>query len=201
MKKNIYTLITFFIVSLSMTVFTSCEDEEIASTLEGTWAGDMYVEHEWSGRWYVTDYSEVTFLRDPYHYSSGQGYWVDYFNTKTPWGQKHYANHITWSVRNGVINIYFIEDDVDMQIRDYQLSNRRFEGQVYASDGAWYDFSLRYVASPESYDDYYWGYDDRYFYAKKNSMMEETDSVTSVVPQQTTDASHSSHHRRVVKRN
>lgn len=187
MKKNYYFIISFFFAAISMMSLSSCEDEEIANTLEGTWEGQMYVEHEWNGSWYETDYSEVTFLRDPYRYSSGDGYWVDYFKTRTPWRHDYYANHIRWNVKNGVINIYLIEDDIELNIRNYRLNDSRFSGEVYGSDGSWYEFSLRHVASPVRYDDYYWGFDYYdYYYAKDCNIINDETITRSAVPEKVT---------------
>lgn len=197
MKKNFYFIATMFFALMSVMTMTSCEDEEIARTLEGTWEGNMYVEHEWSGQWYETDYSEVTFLRDPYRYSSGEGYWVDYFRGYTPWGHRYYANHIKWNVNNGVINIYFIEDDVDLRIRDYRLNDNYFSGQVYGSDGRWYDFSLRHLSRPYRYDDYYWGYDEYYYAKSANNLLNDNDSV---ITRSNSTPVPASHNRRVMKK-
>ena len=50
MKKTFKTLATLFLLALISLSFTSCEDEMIASTLEGTWEGNMYISSEWEGR-------------------------------------------------------------------------------------------------------------------------------------------------------
>lgn len=178
MKKKFYMFASLLLATIGMMSLSSCEiDEsnEISYTLEGTWSGQMHVEYEWDGYWYETSRSEVTFLRDPYRYSSGDGYWVDYFKGRVPWRYDYIANHIEWKVRNGNIYIYFIEDDMDMVIRNYRLSNNRFVGEVYASDGAWYDFDLRRTGYV-SYDNYYWGWDD-YYYAKGNNPSFTDDAV------------------------
>ena len=74
--KKISTLITAMLAVLLSFTFTSCdEDSDIAYTLEGTWKGNMYVSSTYNGRTYDTTYSEICFLRDPYTYSSGTGYW------------------------------------------------------------------------------------------------------------------------------
>ena len=58
MKKTFKTLATLFLLALISLSFTSCEDEMIASTLEGTWEGNMYISSEWEGRVYDATYSE-----------------------------------------------------------------------------------------------------------------------------------------------
>jgi hypothetical protein len=159
--KKIFTMLTMAMMALA---FTSCEDEYIADTLEGTWTGNMYISSEWDGRYYDATSTEVTFLRDPFTFTSGSGYWVDYYSN-APWD--YVANHIDWNVNNGVIRIYFREERTSIEIHDYRLNNHRFVGTIY-DNGNFVDFELYNVSRPNSYwDDYRWGYDswyDDYYY-------------------------------------
>ena len=106
MKKQFFLLMVAMMGLISVS-FTSCDDEEIAKTLEGTWKGDMYVTSEWEGKYYEAIYTEITFLKDPYAFSSGTGYWVDYYSD-APWD--YVANHIDWRVDLGDIHVKFIEE-------------------------------------------------------------------------------------------
>lgn len=159
--KKIFTMLTMAMMALA---FTSCEDEYIADTLEGTWTGNMYISSEWDGRYYDATSTEVTFLRDPFCFTSGSGYWVDYYSN-APWD--YVANHIDWTVNNGVIRVYFREEGTSIEIRDYRLNHNRFVGTIYDS-GNLVDFELYNVSRPYGYwDDYRWGYDswyDDYYY-------------------------------------
>lgn len=157
MKKLLLTGF-YAIMTAMMLTLTSCEDEYVASTLEGTWEGNMYVEYEWYGQYYKTSRSEVCFNLDPFRFKRGDGYWVDYFPGRTPWSTTYYANHIRWTVENGIINIYFIEDDCLLSIRNYRINDSYFAGEVYGSDGSWREFRLRHTSSP-NWNDYTWGYD------------------------------------------
>ena len=96
MKKLLYA----FAMMTTLFTLTSCEDERIANTLEGTWSGNMYISTRYDGRVYDATYTEVTFLKNPYAYSSGEGYWVDYYSD-APWD--YVANHIEWSVDYGTM--------------------------------------------------------------------------------------------------
>ncbi len=164
--KKIYTLLAIMLTC----ALTSCdwltEDEDIAYTLEGTWQGEMYIKSTWGSRTYNSTYSEVTFLKDPYRYSNGDGYWVDYYSD-APWD--YVANHISWRVDNGNIYVHFREEGTSVVISDYRLSNSRFSG--YIADGD-YDihFNLTHISSP-NWDRYsHWGYDgwyDEYYYARQ----------------------------------
>ena len=152
--KKIYTMLMIAMMAL---VFTSCEDEYIADTLEGTWSGNMYFSSTWDGRTYDITRTEITFLKDPYTYASGSGYWVDYYSG-APWD--YVANHINWDVRNSVIYVYFIEDGDRLEIRDYHLNSNRFTGVIYDGSNV-VDFEL-YNTSRPYYDNYYWGFDSWY---------------------------------------
>ena len=155
---------------LSMS-FVSCEwndDDEIAYTLEGTWKGNMYVSSEWDGRTYDATYSEICFLRDPYRYSSGTGYWVDYYSN-TGWGRNYVANHIEWTVNYRTITVYFVE-----------------EGTIYDGESR-VDFRLTHTSSP-NWNNYYYGWDDYYYddyyYAKKNVIdFDSMEAAGSGVPE------------------
>ena len=136
---------------------TSCDDQRIANTLEGTWSGNMYISSSYNGRVYDATYSEVTFLKNPYAYSSGEGYWVDYYSD-APWD--YVANHIEWTVDFGTIKVYFKEEGTSIRIRDYHLNNDRFYGTIN-DNGRPVDFELWRVSS-RNWNTYQWGYDSWY---------------------------------------
>ena len=128
-------------------IFTAC-DSDIAYTLEGTWEGDMFQEYYWEGTTYSPSYTQVTFLRDPYTYSSGEGYWVDYFDSWIPWKNTVITNHTDWTVKDGNIYIHLYEDNIDFTIRDYHLDEDLFRGELIGSDGSFGRFHLHYVGLP-----------------------------------------------------
>ena len=155
----------YLYILMLMPVFalTSCEDAEIASTLEGTWKGNMYISTEHGGEIYEATYTEITFEIDPFYFSKGSGYWVDYYDTGRYHITRDYvANHIDWEVNNRTIYIYFREEGTSMRISDYRLSNNRFYGTLY-DGGRIVDFDLDHTYSPrwDRYD--YWGYDNWYY--------------------------------------
>lgn len=169
--KKLYTLMTIALLAVLSMSFASCnflwnDDDEIAYTLEGTWQGNMYVSSEWNGRVYDATYSEICFLRDPYRYSSGKGYWVDYYDNYG-WGRNYVANHIDWTVEYGTIKVYFVEERVTIWIEDYRLNDNYFTGVIYDGSNR-VKFRLRHVDSPNWYN-YEWGWND-YYYAKPNDM-------------------------------
>ncbi len=170
------------LMALMGITFTACEDEFIADSLEGTWSGDMYVSSYYDGRDYYATYSEITFSIDPFRFTKGSGYWVDYYSG-APWD--YVANHISWRVDNGNIYIHFLDDNSSVVISDYHLSGSRFSG--YIADGD-YDvhFNLRHVASPNMDSYSYWGYDEwyddwYYGYYSRQTRSADTDT-TSVMP-------------------
>ena len=157
--KKIYALLPMIFAVLISATFTSCEDDdEIATTLEGTWQGNMRIKSSYRGRTYYATRTEVTFLRDVYRYSSGDGYWVDYYSS-APWD--YVANHISWNVSYGNIRIHFIEEDTEFVISDYHLNDDRFEGTLW-DDDQHVSFTLYHTSSPnwDRYD--HWGYSHFY---------------------------------------
>ena len=140
--------------------FTACDwddDSAVAYTLEGTWKGNMYVNTYYNGNTYYATATEITFLRDPYRYSSGDGYWVDYYS-RAPWD--YVANHIRWTVNRGRISVYFVEEGSELEIYDYHLNDNRFTGYIAEYDND-VEFSLYHVSSP-NWSSYRWGYDAWY---------------------------------------
>lgn len=170
--KKLMSIISMLLLALTATTLVSCDDDsDIATTLEGTWRGNMEVNTYYDGRDYQAVYSEICFVQDPYTYSSGTGYWIDYYQD-SPWRNNQVANHIKWTVSNGVINVYFVEEGTSLQIRDYRLYNGYFESTIYY-DNQTVNFSLKQVSSPNWNNFTDWGYDyygDYYDggYAKKN---------------------------------
>lgn len=168
--KKLMSIISMLLLALTATTLVSCDDDsDIATTLEGTWKGKMELRTEYQDQYYQVISSEICFLQDPYSYSSGTGYWIDYYQ-RSPWRNNKVANHIQWTVSNGVINVYFVEERTSRQIRDYRLYNGYFEGTIYY-DNQTVNFRLQQVASPNwnSYTDWDDYYDDYYGgYAKKN---------------------------------
>lgn len=174
MKKRLHTIMTAIMLAALSFSFTSCEDEAIASTLQGTWEGNMYISSEWDGRVYNATYTEIEFLPSSFSYTSGSGYWVDHYSG-APWD--YIANHIDWRVDDQVITVYFREEKTSIQIYDYRLNDKYFKGTIY-DNGTYVDFSLVHTSSP-NWDEYnYWGYDGWYYYdgwygySKKQNSME-----------------------------
>jgi len=151
--KKIYSYTMMALIATIIIAFTSCEDEKIARTLEGTWRGNMYISTYYGDRSYDATYTEITFLKDPTTFSSGNGYWVDYYSD-APWG--YVANHIDWTVNSGVIKVHFFEEDTWIRISDYYLSDDRFYG-VLDDNGRRVDFELYHTSSP-NWGNYHWGY-------------------------------------------
>ena len=170
--KKIYALLPMIFAVLMSATFTSCEDEEIADTLEGTWQGNMRIKSSYSGRTYYATRTEVTFLRDVYRYRSGDGYWVDYYSN-APWD--YVANHIAWKVDHGDILIHFIEEDTEFVISDYRLNNNRFEGTLWDNNQR-VDFTLYHTSSPN------WGRYDHWGYSHFYTRGEEGDSTATEKP-------------------
>ena len=154
--KKITSLMAMLLLAMAPFAFTSCADDDdiIADTLEGTWKGKMYVYHTYDGQDYEAVWSEISFDNKVWHNARGKGYWVDHYSNTMGWGHDYVANHITWKVRDEVIYVHFVEDDYDIEIRNYRLNNHHFEGTIY-DNGDTVDFYL-------SHTDY--GYNSNYWY-------------------------------------
>ena len=172
--KKLYTLMLMALMGLT---FTACEDEFIADSLEGTWSGDMYVSSYYNGHDYYATHTEVTFEIDPFRFTKGSGYWVDYYRS-APWD--YVANHISWRVDNGNIYIRFLDDNSSVVISDYRLTDSRFSG--YIADGD-YDvhFNLRHISSPNWSNYSNWGYDEWYYDGYYSRQTRSADNDSTVV--------------------
>lgn len=165
------------LMAMMAITFTACEDEYIADTLEGTWSGNMYVYSYYDGRDYYATRTEITFNLDPFRFTKGSGYWVDYYSG-APWD--YVANHISWRVDNGNITVYFHEDGTSIVISDYHLSDSHFSGYIADGDNDVH-FSLVHTSSP-NWDTYeYWGYDGwyEYDYYSRSTRSADGDSLTT----------------------
>ena len=168
--KKLYKMMMMVLVGVMAVSLTACEDQAIARTLEGTWSGNMYIHSEYNGRYYDATRTEITFLKDPYRYSSGTGYWVDYYSG-APWD--YVANNIEWKVDLRTIYVYFVEEGTSLEIRDYSLNGNQFSG--YINDhGTQVDFELYNISRP-SYSNYRWGYDS--WYGRTRSAGEAGDGI------------------------
>lgn len=157
MKPNLKKILLAPVLLLaSLFSMISC-DSFIASSLEGTWSGDMYVVSHYNGHYYKSTGCNIEFIGDPMSMHSGYGYWVDYYSG-APWD--YMAYHIRWTVDNRVIYVHFLEDDYRLEIHDYNLDDRRFYGNVYY-DGEHRYFELYHTSSP-NWDNFH--YYDRYDY-------------------------------------
>lgn len=180
--KTFTKTLTWMMMAMLAFTFVSCDDDdEIARTLEGTWRGNMYVYADWGNYSVNASYTEVCFLKDPYRYSSGTGYWVDYYDDYYWGGTNRVASHIEWKVDLGRIHIYFVEDDDYVDIYNYSLNDDRFRGYISWRDGSRNEFELYHVSSPNwgSYSHWGYGYYDNYYYSKPASMQDDPDLVDS----------------------
>ena len=168
--KKLYTMMMTAAMAIA---FTACEDERIAQSLEGTWSGNMYVSSYYDGREYYATHTEITFDIDPFRFTKGSGYWVDYYS-EAPWD--YVANHIDWSVDNRRITVHFEEENSTLVIEDYRLTDDRFTGYIAYGD---YDvnFNLVHISSPNWNNYNRWGYDawyDDYYYSRQTRSNDST---------------------------
>lgn len=181
MKRKLNQLIlSLFTLLVSVGAFSSC-DSMIATSLEGTWEGNMYFASYYDGRYYYSNYTEIEFLLDPMKFKTGRGFWVDYYSN-APWD--YVANHFTWTVQDRSIYIHLMEDDYDIEIRDYTLDDETFYGYVFY-EGEQRKFTLYHTSSP-NWDEYHYGtgyyYDDYYYYSPKRMPADSVGADADSVP-------------------
>ena len=115
MKK----ILTFLFLAVTAMTFVSCNDDEIAATLDGVWEGQVSL-----GRWNSYQYVDIEFYRDGY--SAGNGVEYDYQSNGT-----YIECPFTFKVVNGTI---FMEygDGSRVAIPDnYTLTETTFSGDFY----------------------------------------------------------------------
>lgn len=182
MKK----LISFFtVLVIALVTLTSCdEDYMISYDLKGTWEGNLRIENDYNGKIYEITKTYIEFIPYENNRTKGTGYWVDYYSN-APWDK--WANHIEWSVNNGIIWIHFVEDRTNIEIHDFSLSNNYFKGWFYDDDRTICNFNMYHTSKGnwDSYnhwgysytDAYYDGYYDGYYNTWSKSTRSSNDSI------------------------
>ena len=167
--KKLTTLLTMALIALMSLSFTSCdEDSDIAYTLDGTWTGNMQVVY--GG--YESTRTVIRFIQNDGVYS-GTGYWIDYYGGNYWHGNNYVANRITWTVRNGNIYIYLEDEDSEVVIYDYSLSDGAFYGYVDAENGKRARFTMYKDGGSYNWRGYdYWDDSWDYGYNKHDSSLD-----------------------------
>lgn len=178
--KKLFTLLAMIMMAIGSMSLTSCSDDDyIGLTLDGCWQGNLYMYAQYGGTTYPSYRSQIKFEAG-LGMSKGSGYWVDYYNN-APWS--YHANHISWEVNNGVITIYFIEDDYYVRIYDYNINSSYFSGLIEGEDGKRLEFSLRNTNSV-NWDSYNYGWQS-YGYSKSSTLSRSTDADSTSVEKPT----------------
>ena len=126
--KKIYNYLFVGIVAMLSMTLSSCNDDNIAGTLDGVWEGTVIDNwDDWSWRWkdYTRyQYVDIEFITDPYRYAQGYGYEYDYYS------DGYERVHFTFEVRNEDIYINYADGvHVCIPRRYYTLTDRRFSGE------------------------------------------------------------------------
>lgn len=151
MKKT--TALFIALAALFAVVLTSCEDENIAYDLEGTWKGDMYMVRD--GRY--ASYTQIEFVGNPFSLTRGTGEWLDQYSSRP---NDYFYSRIEWKVKDRKIYIWLLDDcdrngnPFELVIWDYELYGDRFNGYVDYEGGS-KEFNLYRTYDPH-WDDYYY---------------------------------------------
>lgn len=154
--KKFYTNIAVALMAvLTMTAFTSCdEDSDIAYDLDGIWQGTIIGDY-YSDRYGTTrtDYdTEIRFYQNGVFSRSGTGYEID----RESWSGRISEFDFDWTVNNGRIYIAY-SDGYKIVIRDWETyymgSTMRFRGyfEDYYTGETVASFNLVKVAEKYSY--------------------------------------------------
>ena len=154
MKRHYSFLFAFLMASICM--FTSCvdiEDTNQSMALSGEWRGDFgmyYTYIDSRGHEYTFDSYDtyIRFIPDHAYANYGTGTQVDYYEYG-PYEYQYY--HFTWSVNNGVINMYYDYDhDLDTRISNYHMTNDYLSGNFPFSNSSFrlYKVSDYYCWTP-----------------------------------------------------
>ena len=123
--KKIYNYLFVGIVAMLCMTLSSCNDDNIAGTLDGVWEGKVSQNYSW--RW--TDYTryqyvDMEFITDPYRYAQGYGYEYDYYS------DGYERVRFTFEVRKEDIYINYADGArVCIPRRYYTLTDNRFSGE------------------------------------------------------------------------
>lgn len=120
--KKVLSFVTLLFVTL--TCLTSCnKDDQIGDTLQGAWEGYMSISDSYGN--YRNTYTLIDFEQSYDSWRSGTGYWVD------DYGGTRVSSYINWRVSNSTIYITFRDDNTQVEIRNYTLSDNKFMGVIY----------------------------------------------------------------------
>lgn len=146
MKK----ILSFIVIAMTVFSFSSCNDREVAQTLDGIWEGEVsqtYCNYRWGGST-TYQYVDMEFYADPYKYSAGTGYERDYTYLNS-YGYGEYVE-VEFKFRVDFNNIYIdYADGTKVAIYNYTLNNNHFNGTFkdYYTGSYMADFSFTKVNS------------------------------------------------------
>ena len=123
--KKIYNYLFIGIVAMLSMTLSSCDDDDIAGTLDGVWEGEVSQNFSWRWSNYSNyQYVDIEFYTDPYRYASGTGIEYDYDR----WGN-YTTCTFSFSVESRDIYLIYADGARVMIPRGYYLSKTRFEGE------------------------------------------------------------------------
>lgn len=126
MKRTMKKLASYCLLMMLTTTILSCEDDDIAQSLDGIWEGEVATEY-FSYRWGTQiDYQavDIEFYADPYRYAKGTGVEYDYMRNS----YRYIESFFSFEVRNGRIYLDY-DDGSHVAIYNYRLSNNHFTGE------------------------------------------------------------------------
>lgn len=173
--KKFYNFMAVALVAMLTLTLTSCNDDDIAKTLDGIWEGEVSQNYSWRWSNYNNyQYVDIEFYKDPYRFSNGSGIEYDYDR----YG-RYTSCRFDFSVDFGVIYMDY-EDGTRVRISNYDLTNTRFRGEFrdYRTGAYLADFNFVKVAE-HRYNRYNYSYSEELQFEEdvpenKGSQTEET---------------------------
>ena len=168
--KKIYNYLFVGIVAMLSMTLSSCNDDNIAKTLDGVWEGKVSQNYSWRWSNYTRyQYVEMEFLTDPYRYAKGYGYEYDYYDNG------YERVHFTFEVINEDIYIDYADGAHVLIPRGYYLSDSRFSGEFRDNRTGKYLGSFSFVKYANHRYDRYGSY---YPYSKDIDFTDENPTAS-----------------------
>lgn len=149
----------------AVVIMTSCEkEEEVARSLSGTWeTSDQLFVRTYKGSPLKTTKTVFVFINDGTTRTVGNGYSIEYYDSKEMPVAYFYTNWETWTRKNGDVGIEvkYTNPTDKFSTTNYSMKGNDFSGKCHLNDGSEQNFKFtRTTSTPDISKVKYWGYDE-----------------------------------------
>lgn len=149
---------------MASALLSSCEkEEEVALTMSGTWqTTDQLFTRTYHGQPLRTTKTVFYFLHEREHATVGDGYALEYYDSKEFPVTYHSILWETWTRQNGDVGIMvkYRETDDKFSTISYSLDDNNFSGKCNLNDGPDQDFRFVRGPQPDVSKIKYWGFNE-----------------------------------------